>query len=131
MRPALCYRIGMSTFRTRLGARGEELAARFLEAQGYTVRERNYHCRYGEIDLICAHGEQVVFCEVKLRRSDAYGTPEEAVTERKLGRLARTAQTYLAEREAEDADWRIDVVAIEVDRRGAVVRTALYQGVGG
>ena len=119
-----------SHYRTALGARGEELAARFLEAQGYTVRERNYHCRYGEIDLVCELQGQVVFCEVKLRRSDVYGTPEEAVTARKLERLVAAAQTYLAEREAEDADWRIDVVAIELDRRGAVVRTALYQGVG-
>lgn len=120
----------MTHYRATLGARGEELAAGFLEAQGYTVRERNYHCRYGELDLVCMHGEQVVFCEVKLRRSSAFGSPEEAVTPRKLARLVLAAQTYLAAHDAEDADWRIDVVAIEIDGKGAVMRTTLYQGVG-
>ena len=120
----------MSTYRAALGTRGESIAAAYLEAQGYTVQGRNFRCRYGEIDLVCTQDGTLVFCEVKLRRSGDYGTPEEAVTPRKLARLALAAQTYLAEHALEDADWRIDVVALELDRRGAVVRTALYQGVG-
>lgn len=120
----------MTAYRAALGVRGEEIAAAFLGAQGYVVQERNYHCRYGEVDLICLHGATIVFCEVKLRRSGDFGSPEEAVTPRKLARLMLSAQTYLAERGAEDADWRIDVVAIELDRRGAIARTALHQGAG-
>lgn len=120
----------MSAYRSALGTRGEEIAAAFLAPQGYEVIERNYHCRYGEIDLICTHGGVTVFCEVKLRRSTAFGTPEEAITPRKLEKLVLSAQTYLAERDRGDADWRIDVVAIELDRRGAVARTELYQGIG-
>ncbi len=120
----------MSTYRAAVGARGERIAAALLERGGYTVRERNYHCRYGEIDLVCAHGATLVFCEVKLRRSSDYGAPEEAITPRKLSRLTLAAQTYLAEQGLEDADWRLDVVAIELDQRGAVARTALYQGIG-
>lgn len=121
----------MSTNKAALGARGEEIAARFLQERGYAVLGRNYHCRYGEIDLICTHGPTLVFCEVKLRRSGQFGTPEEAVTARKLARLTLAAQTYLAEQGDEDRDWRIDVVAIELDRRGVIVRTDLYQAVGG
>jgi len=120
----------MPTYRSALGARGEDIAARLLEAAGYTVDGRNYHCRYGELDLICRHDSVIVFCEVKLRRSTAYGAPEEALTPRKLARLTLAAQTYLAERDLEQADWRLDVVAIELDQRGAIIRTALYQGVG-
>lgn len=120
----------MGSYRSSLGSRGEDLAAAYLQQRGYAVLSRNYHCRYGEIDLICAHEGVLVFCEVKLRRSEDFGTPEEAVTPRKLGRLTLAAQTYLAAHGKEDADWRLDVVALQLDRRGAVVRTALYQGVG-
>lgn len=119
----------MSTYRSAIGARGEGIAAAFLRSQGYVVRGHNYRCRFGEIDVICTQGATVVFCEVKLRRSDSFGTPEEAVTPRKVARLTLAAQTYLAEHGLEDADWRIDVVAIEVDRRGAVLRTTLYPSV--
>lgn len=121
----------MGTYRATLGDRGEAIAAAFLEAQGYSVIGRNYRCRYGEIDLILSHGATIVFCEVKLRCSDRFGTPEDAVTPRKLARVALAAQTYLAEAGLDDADWRIDVVAIELDARGTVSRTDLYQGVGG
>ena len=107
----------MSTYRAALGARGEDIAVAFLQAHGYTIQARNYRCRYGEIDLICTHGPALVFCEVKLRRSDSYGTPEEAITPRKLARLGLAACTYLAEQGLEEADWRIDVVALELDRR--------------
>lgn len=120
----------MSSYRASLGDRGEDIAAAYLEQQGYRVIARNYRCRYGEIDLILAHGAVTVFCEVKLRRSDRFGTPEDAVTPRKLQRVALAAQSYLEETDRADADWRLDVVAIELDRRGRVLRTALYQGVG-
>jgi len=120
----------VSTYRAALGARGEDIALAFLQAHGYTIQARNYRCRYGEIDLVCTHGAVLVFCEVKLRRSDSYGTPEEGVTPRKLARVALAAHSYLAEHGLEEADWRIDVVALELDRRGAVARTALYQAVG-
>src|ERR671933_812580 len=125
-----CATRAVSTYRGALGARGEDIAAAYLQAHGYTVQARNYRCRYGEIDLVCTHGAVLVFCEVKLRRSGRDGTPEERGTRRKLARLALAAHSYLAEHGLEEADWRIDVVALELDRRGAVARTALYQAVG-
>ena len=81
----------MSTYRGGLGARGEDIAAAFLQAHGYTIQRRNYRCRYGEIDLVCTHDAVLVFCEVKLRRSNSFGMPEEAITPRKLARLALAA----------------------------------------
>src|SRR2546430_14228857 len=120
----------VSSYRGALGARGEEIAMALLQRHGYTTQARNYRCRYGEIDLVCSHGAVLVFCEVKLRRSDRYGTPEEGVTPRKLARLALAAHSYLAEHGLEEADWRIDDVALELDRRGADTRTAVYQAVG-
>lgn len=78
-----------------LGAWGEEKAARFLTGRGYTVLERNFHSRYGEIDLIAEDGEFLVFVEVKLRASVSHGLPEETVTPRKQEKLRLTAETYL------------------------------------
>lgn len=122
----------MPTARTRLGLHGEDLASRYVvEQHGYVVRERNYHCRYGEIDLICLDGRVLVFCEVKLRRSTAYGEPEDALTPAKLGKLVRSAQTYVAAHALDEAEWRLDLIAIVLDARGQVSRLTLYQGVGG
>lgn len=108
--------------RQSLGRLGEELAGRHLEAQGYRILARNYRCQAGEVDLIAQDRECLVFVEVRIRRGDEWGTPEESVTRTKQARLVRVAETYLAEREYWDADWRIDVVAVELDRRGVLRR---------
>ena len=92
---------------------GEAEAQRFLEGHGWTVVAKNWHCRYGEIDLIAREGEMVVFVEVKTRRQRSFGLPEEAMTPSKRRRLLRSASTYLEENSLQEVDWRIDVVAIE------------------
>ena len=99
-----------------LGAWGEEKAARFLTERGYTVLERNFHSRYGEIDLIAEDGEFLVFVEVKLRASVSHGLPEETVTPRKQEKLRLTAETYLQTHET-NKQPRFDVVEI-VTRKG-------------
>jgi len=100
----------------RIGAIGEELARHHLEAKGYRVVATNYRCRWGEIDLIARDGLEWVFVEVRARRSGAYGTPEESLTEAKMQRLALSAQDYLQEtgQWTADAQWRIDLVAIRL-----------------
>ena len=108
----------MPTARSRLGARGEEIAAAHLTAQGLAIAARNYRTRHGEIDLVARDGEMVVFVEVKTRRGAAYGTPEESVTARKRGRLARTAMAYLQEHGLEGRPWRLDVIAITLSQNG-------------
>lgn len=110
-----------------IGQRGEALAAQALERRGYEIVDHNWHCRGGELDLVAHDGDVWVFVEVKLRGADAFGTPEEAVTERKQARLLHAAQMYVAEHELEDVAWRIDVVAIELAPGGKVQRMALYQ----
>lgn len=108
--------------RQRLGRRGEEMAARRLEAEGYRVLARNYRCPFGEVDLVAEEGDCLVFVEVRTRRGDQWGTPEESVTKAKQAKLLRVAESYLDEHAAWDVDWRIDVVAIDVDERGGVRR---------
>ncbi len=103
----------------RLGDRGEELAARFLESQGYVILDRNYRFQRAEVDLICleptsdtsSRGE-IVFAEVKTRSGLGFGRPEEAVSEEKRRHIVRAAQAYLHERRLEKAACRFDVISI-------------------
>jgi putative endonuclease len=89
-------RAGPRPHRQRLGARGEQLAADWYAAHGYTVVARNWRCRDGELDLVVARDGELVFCEVKTRSSDRFGVPAEAVTPAKQRRLRVLAARYLA-----------------------------------
>ncbi len=95
-----------------LGARGEELAARFLQDAGLEIVARNWRCRYGELDLIARDAVTTVFVEVKTRRGLAYGTPAEAVTFSKQQRIRRLALLWLAEQDGPWRNIRFDVVSV-------------------
>lgn len=95
-----------------LGARGEELAARFLRDAGMEIVARNWRCRYGELDLIAREVTTTVFVEVKTRRGLAYGTPAEAVTVSKRQRIRRLALLWLAEQDGPWRHIRFDVVSV-------------------
>jgi putative endonuclease len=116
--------------RQAIGRLGEEIACQALIARGYVIQERNWRCRRGEVDIVARDGEIWAFVEVKARRGHATQLPEEAVTETKLARLVELAQTYLAEKELRDVDWRIDLVAIEFGRPGEAPRVNLITGLG-
>lgn len=81
--------------RRALGARGEDAAAAWYAARGYDVVARNWRCRDGEIDLVVRDGRLFVFCEVKTRTTDAFGTPAEAITRQKQMRLRRLAARFI------------------------------------
>ncbi|HID52034.1 MAG TPA: YraN family protein [Anaerolineae bacterium] len=111
----------MGNGRKQLGAWGEGVAATRLEAEGYRIVARNWRCRQGEIDLIARAGETLVFVEVKTRRGRSMGAPEEALTPQKSRKLIQLAQIYLAEHDL-DVEWRIDLVAVELDTSGKLLR---------
>lgn len=99
--------------RRKTGTEYEALAAAYLEDRGYTILERNFHDKYGEIDLIAKEENQIVFVEVKYRRNLAKGDPAEAVNYPKQQRIRRTARYYLYHRGlTEETPCRFDVVAI-------------------
>lgn len=112
-----------------LGKAGEAAALRELKARGYEILESNYRVREGEVDLVARDGDEYVFVEVKARRGRAYGIPEEAVTGVKQARLATVARSYLEQLGEPDAEWRIDVVAIEQDGRGRITRLEVLRNV--
>ncbi|MCX8116706.1 MAG: YraN family protein [Desulfobacterota bacterium] len=104
-----------------LGAKGEEIALRFLKKRGYRILERNYVCKMGEIDLIAKEKDTLAFVEVKTRRSSRFGPPEEAVDRRKQEQLSRAALFYLKERGLEQEKARFDVVAVQWGPEGPQV----------
>lgn len=105
----------MPAARQAHGAYGEALAARWYEAHGYLVLDRNWrHGRAGELDLVVGRPGLVVFCEVKARASAAYGDGFAAVTFDKQRRLRRLGAAWLAAHPVESArrDVRFDVASV-------------------
>lgn len=112
--------------RRGLGRRGEDLAVQHLAAQGYKIITRNWRCEIGELDLVARDGDCLAFVEVRTRRGRAMGLPEESITPAKQARLIDLAEAYVQACDWQ-GDWRIDVVAIEMDRRGRVRRVDHYE----
>lgn len=114
----------LARLRSRLapGARGEGLACRHLEARGYSILERNFRCRSGEIDVVAREGDATVFVEVKDRTGSSHGAGHEAVTFGKRRRIVRAARLYAASRGLEETPLRFDVIAIDWDVDGPRIR---------
>ena len=117
----------MKGARKRLGNVGEEIATRELTRRGYAVRERNWRCPEGELDMVAEQGEALVFVEVRTRRGDRFGTPEESITLAKRAHLIAAAQAYLQAHSLQDRDWRIDVVAVEMSAQGRLWRVDVIE----
>ncbi|HLF38666.1 MAG TPA: YraN family protein [Burkholderiales bacterium] len=95
----------------RRGDAAESLAAAFLERQGLKILERNYRCRFGEIDLVARSGAVLVFVEVRARKSEAFGGAAGSITAAKRRRLVAAARHFVARRRVERA-CRFDVVLV-------------------
>ncbi|MGH2752104.1 MAG: YraN family protein [Actinomycetota bacterium] len=102
--------------RRTLGQSGEALAADLYRKLGFTILDRNWRGRSGELDLVVASGNLLVFCEVKTRRTDYFGGPAEAVGYQKQARLRRLAAAWMSDRRPGDVRVRFDVVAVLVGR---------------
>jgi len=117
----------MKGTRKQLGDAGEEIAVRELIRRGYAIRERNWRSAEGELDIVAEQERLLVFIEVRTRRGDRFGTPEESITPTKRVHLIATAQTYLQSHSLEDRDWRIDVVAVEMSAQGELLRVDVIE----
>jgi len=106
---------------------GEELARKFLKKRGYRIRETNFRCRAGEIDIVAHQKDYLVFVEVRTKSSSDFGTPEESITQRKQEKLVALALGYINAHQDLPPLWRIDVVAVEVDQGGKAKRIELIQ----
>jgi len=100
-----------------IGAFGENAAAGYLQRLGYTIAARNYYCREGELDIVAYDNGELVFAEVKTRKSRAFGEPCEAVTAAKQKKLILAAQKYIMDNNI-DSSVRFDVVEVLYVPRG-------------
>jgi len=106
-----------------VGDLGESIASNFLISKGFSVLDRNYRKKWGEIDVVSQRGEILHFVEVKTVTREKWGSnssensfrPEENVHPGKIKRLSRTINSYLLEKNLEDVDWQIDLVAVVLD----------------
>lgn len=97
-----------------IGKSGEMAAEIYLKNQGYSIINRNFRCKKGEIDIIVKKHNILAFVEVKTRNSLKYGSPSEAITESKIKHIRSTALWYISTRNLNrpGLDYRFDVIEI-------------------
>jgi putative endonuclease len=95
-----------------LGRSGEEAAVHFLKKKNYKILERSYRWHRGEIDIIASDRSTLVFVEVKTRKTDEFGFPEESVTASKQRQIRKIAEAYLQKKHLQEVECRFDVVSV-------------------
>ena len=113
--------------RRETGILGEKLAKDFLKKRGYRILETNFRCPEGEIDIVAKHKDFLVFIEVRTKTSLEFGSPEESITPAKKERMRAAAFHYRQTHNNLPLLWRIDVVAIELSRKGELSRIELIE----
>lgn len=103
----------MKTSRQKTGALGEQLALQYLQQHGYTITDKNWRGKSGEIDLVAFRGEIIVFVEVRSRRSESTAIIFDSLDLRKQANMESVVYEYLSEKQMDQsALWRIDMIAI-------------------
>lgn len=95
-----------------MGLWGEDKAVEFLKAKNYTILTRNYHSRFGEIDIIARKQNTIIFVEVKTRKNTAFGFPAEFVDYKKQQKIMKTAQLYINDNFNAEFDYRFDIIEV-------------------
>ena len=101
--------------RKTVGDFGEQLAVTFLERQGYRIIGRQVRTRFGEIDIVAETPDLLLFVEVKTRRTNAYGSPEESITKAKRLHIKRSVESYRATQHLLAKACRVDALVISLD----------------
>lgn len=106
------------------------MARNYLAKKGYRILESNFATRFGEIDLVCAKDEKLIFVEVKLKIGEVYGTPEEMIDAKKVAQVRKTAQRFLLKNTrlaAKYPVYQIDAVCIVLAKDGSPSRIDHYE----
>ncbi len=101
------------SYRKKLGNRGERVARRYLKIRGYKILDTNFSTSHGEIDIICSKSGLIVFVEVKTRKSNILGEPEDSVTYPKQKKIASVARYYVKKNNLSGNNLRFDIIAIK------------------
>ena len=99
-------------FRKKVGVWGENVAVEYLKSKGYKIVERNFRCRFGEIDIIAEDGDVLTFVEVRTRFEGEKNPPQLSVNNKKQNHISRVAKYYIMLKKIKDVVCRFDVVAI-------------------
>lgn len=120
----------------KVGLLGEDIACRYLSDKGFTIVERNYTKKWGEIDIVASEKSgKIRFIEVKsvsreniddISRETSQIRPEENMHPKKMERMARTVETYLAEKDVR-GDWQVDLVTVFIDEIGKRAKVKLWE----
>ena len=117
----------MNMERINTGKKGEKLACDFLKKRGFRILETNYRCPEGEIDIITKYKDCLVFTEVRTKTSQQFGSPEESITYAKKRRMIAQARHYIQKHGNQLPLWRIDFIAVELDKKGKPLRIELIE----
>ncbi len=110
------------------GCLGEAIAKRYLQNKGYCIIEENYRTKYAEIDLIAHNKGALVFVEVRTRRDERFGSPEDSIKRSKIRKLIRNAEAYVARKRYVKA-YRVDAICIVLDEGGMTSRITHYKNI--
>jgi len=119
----------------KVGAIGEDAAAQFLRKKDYQILERNFHTRWGEIDIIAREKRKdpifpkIVFVEVKTKTGDQYGEPWEMINRNKYQQVKNMAQVYLTKNGLGEVPCRIDVIGVWLDLEHEVEKIKHWENV--
>jgi putative endonuclease len=112
-----------------VGQYGQKVAVDFLQSRGYQILGQNFYSRLGEADIIAQINGQIVFVEVKTRLSTNCGLPEDAVSEAKKEKLYNTALIYLQKNRIDHDNFRLDIIAIEIDSFQGIARIRHHKSI--
>lgn len=98
-------------YRQALGKEGEDRALTYLQGLGYEIQAVNWRCRSGELDIVACYKEQLIVVEVKTRTTLEYGTPQDAIDDRKIQSIIKVTQAYLAQSDC-DYEVRFDIITL-------------------
>ena len=118
----------MKQFNLQTGKIGENIARKYLEKKGYKILEQNYRTKYAEIDLIARQKNEIIFVEVRTKRGELFGTPEESLNKRKLRKLYWNVNSY-ALRIHWPGPYRVDAVCIVLGQDNSTLRINHYENI--
>lgn len=119
----------MTTPRQKTGQYGEDLAANYLQAQGYRIISRNWRCKVGEIDIVAHDSTEWVFVEVRTRHAQNTDSAAESITPSKEAHIINAAEAYVEAHALEETPWRIDLVMVALTKQGPKIEV-IHDAVG-
>ena len=115
-------------FNIATGKIGEEMAKEYLKKKGYKIIEQNYKTKYAEIDLVAKKGNEMVFVEVRTKKGEDFGTPEETLDKRKLRKLRSNARVYTAWKKWQ-GPYRVDAICVVLRYDNMIERINHYENI--